>query len=217
MRKKGPAPKARNRVRPSFIEEARRRQILEASMKLFAERGYDQTSLADIATVCGVSKGVVSYHFENKAQLGVEALRHLLRLYGDFVRARVDVKKTARDKLIELPAACIDFVRQSSTDYLTYLDTLGSFGTVSERRQFMAKAYAGTRILILDLIEEGQRSKEFASFPAQAVADVLQAAIDGLAEQAAVAPDMIDLEACKRTLQRIIAAVLDGDVSLSRR
>jgi TetR/AcrR family fatty acid metabolism transcriptional regulator len=217
MKKKGATPKVRNRARPTFIEEARRRQILEASMKLFSERGYDQTSLADIATACGVSKGVVSYHFENKAQLGVEALRHILRQYTDFVRKRVDMKKSPRDKLLELPAACIDFVQHSSTDYLTYLDTLGSFGTVSERRQFMAKGYAGMRKLILDLIEEGQGRKEFAAFPAQAVADVLQAAIDGLAEQAAVAPAAIDFEACKRTLQKMIAAVLDGDISLARR
>lgn len=209
--------RTRERAQMTFIEEARRRQILDAALKLFAERGYDQTSLADIAAACDVSKGVVSYHFEGKAQIGAEALRYILRGYADFVRQRLETKTSYRDKLLELPAACIDFMQQSPADYVTYLDTLGSFGNATERRQYLAKGYAGMRSLVVDLIVQGQKRKEVAAFPAQPVADILQAAIDGLTEQAAVAPREVDLEASKRTLQKIVAALVDGDIPLSRK
>src|SRR5665213_170446 len=112
----------------SFIEQARRTQILDAALDLFSKQGYNQTSLSDIAGKLDVSKGVISYHFEGKAELGAEAVRHMLRRYGEFVRLRLDAKASLRDKLLELPAACIDFVQKNPSSYIVYLDTVGSFG-----------------------------------------------------------------------------------------
>ena len=211
----------RTRERPdrerTFIEKARRRQILDVALELFSKHGYNQTSLSDISAAVGVSKGVISYHFHGKAELGIEALRHMLRLYGDFVRGRLKVHATARDKLLELPGACIDFVQQNPSVYLVYLDTLGSFGTAMERQRFMSHADAGMRGLICELLREAQAQKHIPQFPVQPVADVLQAAVDGLTEQSSVAPGSIDLEASKRVVQTILAAILDGHVSLGRR
>lgn len=193
----------------TFIEDARRRQILDAALKLFAERGYDRTSLSDLAARINVSKGVVSYHFQGKAELGREALRHLLRRYRDFVRTRLDAKPTARLRLLELPLACIDFVQGDPMQYLVYLDTLGSFGTARERQEFMARALAGMRRLITDLISAAQTEGSVAKFPPGPLADLIQASVDGLTEQAALDPSAVDLEASKALLGRMLAMVLD--------
>ena len=52
-------------------EEAQetRRQILEAAEKAFYERGVARTTLADIATLAGVTRGAIYWHFSNKAEL----------------------------------------------------------------------------------------------------------------------------------------------------
>ena len=52
----------------SFIEEARRRQIIDTAIRTIATRGYSRTSLAEIAREAGISKGVISYHFEGKGE-----------------------------------------------------------------------------------------------------------------------------------------------------
>jgi len=49
------------------------------------------------------------------------------------------------------------------------------------------------------------------------LADLLQAAVDGLTEQASVAPNEVDLVVSGRMLQQMLAAVLDGRVELTRR
>ena len=201
----------------TFIEEARRRQILDAALQLFAQRGYNETSLSDIAAAVEVSKGVISYHFQGKGDLGAEALRHMLRRYGDFVRVRLESKGTAREKLLELPSACIDFVQKHPSDYLVYLDTLGSFGKPLDRQRFMAWADAGMRKLICDLLGQAQQRKEIPKFPVEPLADLLQAAVDGLTEQASVAPNEVDLVVSGRMLQQMLAAILDGRVELTRR
>ena len=52
-------------------EEAQetRSQILEAAEKAFYDRGVARTTLADIATLAGVTRGAIYWHFSNKADL----------------------------------------------------------------------------------------------------------------------------------------------------
>jgi AcrR family transcriptional regulator len=46
-----------------------RRALLDAARALFAERGYVGTSLEDVVSAAGVTKGAVYHHFENKKEL----------------------------------------------------------------------------------------------------------------------------------------------------
>ena len=48
---------------------SRREELLDAALSLFVERGYDGTSVAEIAGAVGVSKAAVSYHFPAKDDL----------------------------------------------------------------------------------------------------------------------------------------------------
>jgi AcrR family transcriptional regulator len=43
-----------------------RAAVLDAAVQLIRDRGYDNVSVAEIATVAGVSKGAVFYHFDSK-------------------------------------------------------------------------------------------------------------------------------------------------------
>ena len=52
----------------------RRRQILDESARLFAERGYHPTAVADIVESLGVGKGVFYWYFESKDDLFLEIL-----------------------------------------------------------------------------------------------------------------------------------------------
>ncbi|MFK7918495.1 MAG: TetR/AcrR family transcriptional regulator [Ilumatobacter sp.] len=46
-----------------------RRRILDAAEELFAERGFIETSLADVAERSGISRGSIPWHFDNKIGL----------------------------------------------------------------------------------------------------------------------------------------------------
>lgn len=52
-----------------------RERILEACRRLFNEKGYATTSLADIAASVGISKGNLTYHFPTKYELVVECAK----------------------------------------------------------------------------------------------------------------------------------------------
>ncbi len=53
----------------------RRREIVDAAIALFAERGYNETTVQDVAAAAGVATGSVYIHFESK-----DALLHAINV-----------------------------------------------------------------------------------------------------------------------------------------
>jgi TetR/AcrR family acrAB operon transcriptional repressor len=70
-------------------EEAQvtRSHILEAAEKAFYERGVARTTLADIATLAGVTRGAIYWHFSNKADLVQAMLDSLQEPLEEMARA----------------------------------------------------------------------------------------------------------------------------------
>lgn len=55
--------------------ETRRSELADVALGLFAERGFDQTSVAAIAREAGIAKGTFYLYFESKQALLVDVLR----------------------------------------------------------------------------------------------------------------------------------------------
>jgi AcrR family transcriptional regulator len=53
----------------TFIEQARRSQIVDCAIETIVEIGYAHASLGQIAKRANISKGVISYHFSSKDEL----------------------------------------------------------------------------------------------------------------------------------------------------
>jgi AcrR family transcriptional regulator len=61
----------------SFVRDAKRtrrgphtrKQILDASLRLFSERGFARTTVRDIARQAGITDAAIYYHFESKRDL----------------------------------------------------------------------------------------------------------------------------------------------------
>lgn len=54
-----------------------RQRILHTALELFSTKGYDKTSLTDIARGAEVTRGAVYWHFEDKGELLMELFRQL--------------------------------------------------------------------------------------------------------------------------------------------
>ncbi|KUL45181.1 TetR/AcrR family transcriptional regulator [Streptomyces regalis] len=65
----------------SVNEELRRRsreRLLQAAVEMVGERGYEATTLGDIADRAGSARGLVSYYFPGKRQLVQSAVHRLM-------------------------------------------------------------------------------------------------------------------------------------------
>ncbi|MAE84643.1 MAG: hypothetical protein CMB80_18025 [Flammeovirgaceae bacterium] len=64
------------------IREASQRKIFDASLELFGTKGYEATSISQIAKIAGISKGLIYNYFESKEAL-LEAMILDLVSIGD--------------------------------------------------------------------------------------------------------------------------------------
>lgn len=59
------------------LREASRDKIMEAALELFAHKGYDATSITEIARKAGVSKGLLYHYFESKESVLLQMIEEL--------------------------------------------------------------------------------------------------------------------------------------------
>lgn len=74
-----------------------KRKIFETSMKLFAEKGYDATSIEDITATVGVAKGTLYYHFSSKEEIFNFLIEEGIKL----LQNSVDIKTAKHNNYID--------------------------------------------------------------------------------------------------------------------
>ena len=65
----------------SMPKQARRKQLIEATIKCIAKKGLSGTTMADVTQQAGLSMGIVNLHFETKEKLLIETLRFISTEY----------------------------------------------------------------------------------------------------------------------------------------
>ncbi|MGH9319523.1 MAG: TetR/AcrR family transcriptional regulator [Vicinamibacteria bacterium] len=183
--------------RPSFIEEARRQQIVEIAIETIANQGFSQASLAEIAKKAGISKGVISYHFDGKEDLVEEILRSLLRKPAEFVKERVARADTAAAKLRAYVEANFEFMKLHRVGYVALVDLWGQRDSAGARDPLNADAYEPSRHYLAHILEEGLRTGEMREVPVMVTASLIQAAIDGVMLQWVLDERAIDLDVAR--------------------
>jgi AcrR family transcriptional regulator len=68
---------------PIPVRERTRHDIIAQAIRLFTEKGYDSTSLQDIASAVGCSKAAVLYHFPNKSAVYTAAVSPATEAIGE--------------------------------------------------------------------------------------------------------------------------------------
>ncbi|MFD0771705.1 TetR family transcriptional regulator C-terminal domain-containing protein [Bacillus sp. CGMCC 1.60114] len=66
-----------------YDSEQARKDIMEKAVQIFTEKGYNQTSVADISKASGYSKGHIYYHFQNKEKLFVLLAQKTMQNWHD--------------------------------------------------------------------------------------------------------------------------------------
>ena len=67
--------------------------ILETAARLFAQKGYDETSMQDIMDATHLSKGAIYHHFPSKLDI-------LLRIADQILTANEDMLGKIRDRKV---------------------------------------------------------------------------------------------------------------------
>jgi AcrR family transcriptional regulator len=160
------------------LQKAERRRVIEdAASALFAERGYAETRLEDIAAAAGVTKQLLYQHFRSKKELHMA----LLAKHRDGVIGRLAAGMSR-------PGPLAERIRRTTDDWFAYVeenpyasamlfrDTTGDPDLQAFHRELQATARAANAALLraepgLDIPEER----------VEPLAEFIRSAITGLA------------------------------------
>jgi len=170
----------------TFIEQARRQQIVECAIDILAERGYAQTSLSRIAERAAISKGVISYHFASKAELLASVVAEVFEEFSGFVHARLEGVDGVVSTLRAFFEANMQFIDGHRKHMLAMFEVLEHAGDEVQPLGTRESDLRGLQ----QLLEEGQCSKELREFDAGTMAATLLSLRDGVLHQLSREPEL---------------------------
>ena len=106
--------------------ERSRTAILDAAERLFAEQGYDATSLTQVGASAGVSRGTPGYFFRSKAELYQAVLDRAFAEVSDAVR-------TGRARALASNETADTILAGAVSDYFDFLAARPNFVRLIER------------------------------------------------------------------------------------
>ena len=154
--------------------EATKQNIRAAAFELFAESGYSKVTMQDICEKCGLSKGGLYRHYEDKCQLFTDILYYLQKEEAD--REEICMKQEA--SAVEILDGYLDHIRQhfgkaepniNRALYEFCLDNKNGIGP-----ELLSGQFQRGRARLLSLVEYGISKDEFhLNNPQGAVAAIL--------------------------------------------
>lgn len=174
----------------TFLERARRTQIIECAIAALAEDGYAGATMARIAERAGVSKSVIVYHFGTKEHVFEQAAAEVFRVATEQVRPHLDAASDATGKLRAYLTARVDFLATHRAHMLALFEIWMNLRGPDGALRFGEADAEQTVDAIEALLRAGQRSGEFGPFDPAVTAMAIRQAVDGVLLQLRHQPDL---------------------------
>lgn len=184
--------------RSSLAEQA----LLSAAAQLFAQRGVDQTSLAEVGELAGYSRGLANHHFGSKAAL-VERLSR--QTQAEFV-ADFDA---AGDEIEVLCALTSRYLTRIAADPDAARAFFVMWGSALPSEASLRPTFAADDAQFRDgvevLLRRGQASKTVAAeLDPKGGAVALVGMLRGVAAQYLIEPDEVAIDAAKASCEQFV-------------
>ncbi len=181
--------------------------ILQAAARLFAEKGYDATGVAEICKRAGVSKGAFYYHFDTKQAVFLAVIGSWLEDLDVALHDIVPVDGTASDRLLAM-SHTFQTILESQNERLALILEFWIQASRDETvRQTILSPYRTFQQLFEGIIREGVASGEFWPIGPKGGAQVLLSMASGLFFQGLLDPHGSDWSA---VAEQSIQVLLEG-------
>jgi AcrR family transcriptional regulator len=185
----------------TFIETARRNQIVMAAINTIAEVGYAQASLARIAARAGISRGLISYHFAGKDDLIAQVVHDVVAEGVAYMQPRVMAESSASGMLRAYIESNLAFMREHRNHMVAVVEVARNGVTAEGQHRFYRDAEVGRAERLLgDLLAGLQADGQLRpDFDPEVMAVAIRAAIDAVPPRLVSDPDL-DIESYTREI-----------------
>jgi AcrR family transcriptional regulator len=196
---------------PKIVDkEEKKAKILEASIKIFAEKGWNKTKISDIAEAADIGKGTVYEYFQSKDELFAGSFRYFMTQAEGIIAERLH---SIDDPLERLWAYFLSWADIFESEFLDYMEIVldfwaegirskGRFSTID-----LMKVYYDNRTFIESLLEECIAQNKIKPVDTKIVASIFIGTLDGLMIQWILDRSVFDL---KEAVISTACLIIDG-------
>ncbi len=163
----------------SFIEAARRSQIVEAATSTVAEVGYANASLARIAERAGVSKSVISYHFDGKHDLLAQVAGTFFEQAWEHMAPRVEAATTATGRIAAWITSQCEYFAAHRARYLAMTEVVMNHRADDGSRPFIEDETEEVEA-ITAILADGVRTGELRELDPASTATIILQSLEGV-------------------------------------
>jgi AcrR family transcriptional regulator len=167
---------------PKIVDKkAKSQDIGAAAIKIFRERGFHQTRMADIAQAAGVGKGTLYEYFQDKADILRFAFDDYFQTFITGAAEAMSQQARAAGKLLALAGFALDHADQWEDHCAVYVDYYGAARTDPADQIGLSGIYGQMGLMLEHLIAEAQADGDVpGDYEPGALAEVLISVFDGL-------------------------------------
>jgi AcrR family transcriptional regulator len=148
-----PSPPTRPALRARY--DARRREVVATAAKLFAERGYDGTSMNELTAATGLAAGGLYHYIEGKDDLLIAICDELLEPLLERAQEIVAEEAPPIEQLRELVAAWVAHVVEHRDHMLVFTQERQAIERQQRWRRVRSQRQAFEKILD-EVLERGE-------------------------------------------------------------
>ena len=143
------------------LKHQRKSQIMNAALSVAVQKGYSNSRMDDIVKKSNLSKGAIYWYYKSKKDVYLDLVDHWFEQYSSDVLIKIEVKKTASDKLNALfQYFSSQFVKNQSV--FRILSEFWSLSKIDpDFNDKLQKVYKVFLDYIIIIIKEGIALKEF--------------------------------------------------------
>jgi TetR/AcrR family transcriptional regulator, fatty acid metabolism regulator protein len=145
------------RLPPDAPEPEKRRAILHAAVRVFAEKGYHGCRVADVARGAGVAYGLVYHYFKNKDELLESVFAEQWAILLAALKAIQEGPGTASDKIAGVIGFVLDVFKTAPTAVRVLILEVARTPRVLRSGSTPETFFSAVRILA-EVVKEGQRA-----------------------------------------------------------
>lgn len=175
----------------TFIQDARRTQLVACAIEELAESGYAQASLVRIARRAKVSRGVITYHFRDRDDLIGAVVTEVYAIGAAMLRPRIEAAPTAADAVRTFIVGSAEFYRAYPAHMSALREIIANARSEDGTLRHVGQAAAEEQELkdVGELLTLGQRGGEFCDFEPRIMARTIRHALNGLLQDMQTASD----------------------------
>lgn len=195
----------------TFIEEARKEQIVEAALALIDQKGNASISIGDISRKTGISKGNIAYYFKTKDEIIRHVLIKIIQQTADEITPKVEKKKSYREQISTYVSVLLKYWIKQRHGYECMIQLVFDLSRTEVKEKFNTNMLRGTVGFIYDLLEKGNQAGEFSISDTKETAVLIHSFIDGVLLYWIMDDRLCNYNEVIKRVGRYVDSLLDGE------